>query len=117
MAYYVSDIEQTSGLGCTMGGLTHCTIDTAGNVNPCVFVPISFGSILHEELPVIMDQMRSVINEPIHNGCASELLQHVYATDSVLQDRTTVKYADVSEQWETRLKKKKVNSTRTNSMH
>ena len=42
LIYYVAHIEGAEQMGCMMGGLSHFYIDSKGNVNPCVFLPVSF---------------------------------------------------------------------------
>jgi MoaA/NifB/PqqE/SkfB family radical SAM enzyme len=68
---YVDYFENAAHLGCLMGGLSHFHIDSQGNVNPCVFVPISFGNILDEDFIVIFDKMRKSFSSPLYKGCPS----------------------------------------------
>jgi MoaA/NifB/PqqE/SkfB family radical SAM enzyme len=48
--YYVAHAESPEQAGCMMGGLFHFHIDSKGNVNPCVFLPVSFGNIMEDVL-------------------------------------------------------------------
>ena len=49
LVYYVAHTEAPEQMGCMMGGLSHLTIDSKGNVNPCVFLPVTFGNIMKED--------------------------------------------------------------------
>jgi MoaA/NifB/PqqE/SkfB family radical SAM enzyme len=91
---YVADIESPENLGCIMGGLSHFSIDSTGNVIPCVFVPIGFGNILQEDIPTIFRRMRAAIPMPIRKGCASLLLKDVVAAGA-----ETIQYTAVREKW------------------
>jgi MoaA/NifB/PqqE/SkfB family radical SAM enzyme len=71
LLYYIAYMESPEKLGCLMGGLSHYYIDSAGNVNPCVFVPVSFGNILHEKISDIFARMRVAVPGPIHTECPS----------------------------------------------
>lgn len=69
--YYVAFTESAEQMGCMMGGLSHFTIDSLGNVNPCVFLPLSFGNIMQEEFITIFQKMREAIPRPLHGECPS----------------------------------------------
>jgi MoaA/NifB/PqqE/SkfB family radical SAM enzyme len=69
--YYVAEIESKNRMGCCMGGLSHFYIDCKGNVNPCVFLPITFGNIKTHEFETIYSRMREVIPRPIKTVCPS----------------------------------------------
>lgn len=69
--YYVAHIEGKDQLGCNMGGLSLLYIDSAGNVCPCVFFPVSFGNIKTENAEVIFNRMRKSIPQPIKSDCPS----------------------------------------------
>lgn len=66
---YESYVELPENLGCLMGGNSLIYIDTAGNVEPCVFLPVTFGNILEEDFLVIFDRMKGVIPGPVKKGC------------------------------------------------
>lgn len=74
LLYHLADVERSPLIGCAMGGISHFAIDSAGQVIPCVFTHVSFGSILQEELAPILARMREAIPSPIHKGCPSVLL-------------------------------------------
>ena len=68
---YEAYSEAPERLGCMMGGHSHLSIDSRGNVQPCVFVPVSFGNILSEDLKAIFGRMRAAIPRPMHDRCPS----------------------------------------------
>lgn len=82
IVYYVAFAESPEQAGCMMGGLSHLHIDAMGNVNPCVFLPVTFGNILHEDFETIYRRMRKAIPRPLHKECPSlelaERLQNCY---------------------------------------
>jgi len=100
LLYSVVAMEAPDRMGCMMGGLSHFSIDSSGNVIPCVFVPISFGNILKENLPVIFARMRQAVPSPIHKGCGSVLLADLYSDG---KDGATAQFKDVREAWDDRL--------------
>ena len=69
--YYVAHIEGKDQLGCHMGGLSLFYIDSAGNVCPCVFFPVSFGNIKREKIEDVYYKMRENIPHPIKSNCPS----------------------------------------------
>lgn len=71
---YEAFSEAPAHLGCMMGGHSHFSIDSLGNVIPCVFLPVSFGNIQDEDLPRIFQRMRLAIPRPCRQGCSAALL-------------------------------------------
>lgn len=71
LIYYLAHLEGKNQMGCMMGGLSHFYIDSVGNVNPCVFMPVSFGNIMKEDFNSIYKRMRAAIPFPIHTDCPS----------------------------------------------
>jgi MoaA/NifB/PqqE/SkfB family radical SAM enzyme len=102
--YYVAYIEHARRMGCTMGGVSHFTIDSAGNVNPCVFVPISFGNILNDDFNSIYRKMRSEVRGPIHKECPSICLADVIHSARTQSGQTPVHFDSIKKQWEEVLK-------------
>ncbi len=74
LIYYVAHIEGANQMGCMMGGLSHFYIDSKGNVNPCVFLPVTFGNIMKNDFQSIYKKMRTSIPHPVHKECPSVLL-------------------------------------------
>jgi MoaA/NifB/PqqE/SkfB family radical SAM enzyme len=71
LIYYVAHIEGKEQMGCMMGGLSHFYVDSQGNFNPCVFLPVSFGNINTENFDTIYSKMRKFIPYPLHQDCPS----------------------------------------------
>ena len=71
---YEAFSEAPERLGCMMGGHSHFAVDGLGNVLPCVFLPVSFGNIMAEDLAAIFSRMREAIPRPCREGCAAALL-------------------------------------------
>jgi MoaA/NifB/PqqE/SkfB family radical SAM enzyme len=67
--YLPAYTESPQNLGCMMGGLSHLHIDSRGNVEPCVFVPVSFGNITDTSFTDIYRRMREAIPRPLHGRC------------------------------------------------
>jgi hypothetical protein len=103
LLYSIPEIERPDRMGCTMGGLSHFTIDAAGNVNPCVFVPISFGNILHEDLPAIFSRMRKAVPRPVHAGCGSVLLADLLEPRGENGETVSRRFEEIEKEWHTRL--------------
>jgi MoaA/NifB/PqqE/SkfB family radical SAM enzyme len=68
---YEDYVESPERLGCMMGGHTHLHIDSKGHLEPCVFLPVSFGNILEEDFATIYRRMRELIPRPLHKRCPS----------------------------------------------
>ncbi len=71
---YEAYFESPARMGCSMGGLSFFAIDSRGNVIPCVFVPVSFGNVLEEDVRVIYDRMRAAVPRPLHRECPASSL-------------------------------------------
>jgi MoaA/NifB/PqqE/SkfB family radical SAM enzyme len=74
MISYEAFYEDPENLGCMMAGNSQLYIDTLGNVQPCVFLPVSFGNIMKDDLSVIFAKMRSTVTKPVKSVCPSVLL-------------------------------------------
>ena len=98
--YYVAAMEAPDRMGCMMGGLSHFSIDAAGNVIPCVFVPVSFGNIREESLGAIFPRMRNAVPLPVRAGCASVLLARAYSSAA---PGSTIRHEQVRGDWSARL--------------
>jgi len=82
-----------------MGGLSHFYIDSAGNVNPCVFMPVSFGNIINDNFDKIFKRMRSVINKPIHSECPSILMSESIKSKILDNEVIPVPFTSISADW------------------
>lgn len=63
--------EDKEMFGCTAGGTDRFYINAKGDVQPCEFLNISFGNILHEEFDHVYERMRKVFETP-RNGWPCE---------------------------------------------
>lgn len=98
--YYVAHAESPSQAGCMMGGLFHFHIDSRGNVNPCVFLPVSFGNIMEESLDTIFRRMREAVPRPLHAECPSLQLEHVIRRELSMKKRMPVSYDAIAREWQ-----------------
>ncbi|RPI73149.1 MAG: radical SAM protein [Ignavibacteriales bacterium] len=99
LVYYLAHIEGKDQMGCMMGGLSHFYIDSAGNVNPCVFMPVSFGNIINDNFDKIFKRMRSVINKPIHSECPSILMSESIKSKILDNEVIPVPFTSISADW------------------
>jgi len=93
---YEAYSEAPERLGCMMGGLSLLYINSLGHVQPCVFLPISFGSIMEENFSSIYRRMREAIPRPLHTGCPSNLL-----SEKIKEKGTDlpVPYNEIEDEW------------------
>lgn len=68
---YEAFYEEPENMGCLMAGNSQLYIDTFGNVEPCVFLPVSFGNIMDEDLSEIFSRMKAAIPGPLKVNCPS----------------------------------------------
>jgi MoaA/NifB/PqqE/SkfB family radical SAM enzyme len=99
LIYYVAYIEAPERMGCTMGGLSHFYIDSLGNVNPCVFMPVSFGNIMDEDFEKIYSRMRDSIPKPIHKTCPSILMSDTLKTKAIEGEKFPIHFKAVKNEW------------------
>jgi len=100
LVYYVAYTEAPERMGCMMGGLSHLTIDSRGNVNPCVFLPVTFGNIMKEDFSTIYARMRKVIPRPVHKVCPSVILAGPIRDRSQAGNAGPVPYEALKNEWE-----------------
>ncbi len=97
---YVAYAEAPERMGCVMGGLSHMTIDSAGNVNPCVFLPVTFGNIMEEDFTAIYRRMRECIPRPVHKECPAISLSSVLQARAEALGGWPVPYSAIRNEWE-----------------
>lgn len=97
---YEAYFEDPSRLGCTMGGHSHFHIDSLGNVEPCVFLPVSFGNIMEESFFNIYKRMRKAIPRPLHKPCPAVYLSEKIKTRINQGMALPVPYASIEQVWE-----------------
>jgi MoaA/NifB/PqqE/SkfB family radical SAM enzyme len=71
MIVYDAYAEAPEHLGCLMAGHSLLYINSSGEVQPCVFLPITFGNILREDITAILKRMRLAVPVPLHTACPS----------------------------------------------
>ena len=98
--YYVAHAESPEQAGCMMGGLFHFHIDSKGNVNPCVFLPVSFGNIMEESFEAIFARMREAVPRPLHVKCPSLLLEGVIRRELEKTNSMPVPYESIKAEWD-----------------
>jgi MoaA/NifB/PqqE/SkfB family radical SAM enzyme len=97
---YSDYFENSEHLGCLMGALSHFYVDSRGNVQPCVFVPVSFGNILQEDFLEIYFRMRQAIPRPLTNGCPSRIIGHYLQEQKSKGLIPPIAIQNFKEQWE-----------------
>jgi MoaA/NifB/PqqE/SkfB family radical SAM enzyme len=97
---YVDYYENADHLGCLMGGLFHFYIDSQGNVQPCVFMPVSFGNILQEDIQTIFFKMRKDIPRPPKNGCPAKQVSQLICEHQQLGLKPPVNYEAIQTEWQ-----------------
>ncbi len=101
LIYHVAFTEAPEQAGCMMGGLSHLAIDSKGNVNPCVFLPVTFGNILKDDFAVIYARMRRAIPRPLHKECPSLALAETLLQKGRGPEGFPIPHASIEKEWET----------------
>jgi MoaA/NifB/PqqE/SkfB family radical SAM enzyme len=99
VVYWPADAESPEKLGCLMGGLSHLYVDSHGHVEPCVFLPVSFGNVLEEPFAAIYQRMREAVPRPLHARCPSLQLAERVGFDPGRQPQLPVPYDAVRAEW------------------
>jgi MoaA/NifB/PqqE/SkfB family radical SAM enzyme len=97
---YEAFYEDPENLGCMMAGNSQLYIDTLGNVQPCVFLPLSFGNILKDDLSEILSYMRSAIPGPLRTVCPAVILGHAIKSFRDRKEDIVVHYHELTEEFE-----------------
>ncbi len=97
VVYYPAHAERGDNLGCLMGGLSHLYVDSLGNVEPCVFVPVAFGNVTQESFGDILLRMRAATPRPVRGRCPS--LQLSESVGFQPAQRLPIPYRQVEPQW------------------
>lgn len=97
--YSVAKAESAEHAGCMMGGLFHFHIDSKGNVNPCVFLPVSFGNIMEESFEAIFARMREAVPRPLHIRCPSLQLEGIMRRELARKNTMPVSYESIKAEW------------------
>lgn len=96
--YFPALMEAPENLGCMGGGLSHLYIDSLGNVEPCVFLPVSFGNITREGFRTVYERMRQAMPRPTPQ-CPSLHLAKTVGFTPDRQAQLPVAYESIREQW------------------
>ncbi len=97
---YPALFERPENFGCLMGGLAHLAIDSRGEVCPCIFVPVSFGNILREDLDAIVARMRTVNARARYRECPAVVLGGAIGLHRTRTGRPVVHYDEFRTEWE-----------------
>ncbi len=62
-------LEDDSRYGCGMGGISTIYIDASGNIQPCVYLNVSFGNITKDGFNAAYKKMRDLFPHPIDGPC------------------------------------------------
>ena len=73
----IAFLESPDRLGCGMGGNSIFYVDSRGNVTPCVFLPLTFGNILTEDVSTIFDRMCEEIPSRIRTECPASVFADI----------------------------------------
>ena len=96
---YLHYYERPEHFGCLMGGLSHFYIDTQGYVQPCVFLPVSFGNILREDFQTIFQRMRKAVPHALHRECAAQHLIEAIRKERIQGNSAPISYAALKNDW------------------
>lgn len=89
----LSYLEGAGLYGCG-AGVFHMYVDCEGNLRPCDFVPIRFGNVLEEPLPVVYGRMRQWFSLP-KKDCFMK--KHHCQVERLLNTGTEVSHAAAEE--------------------
>jgi MoaA/NifB/PqqE/SkfB family radical SAM enzyme len=99
IVHYVAYAESPTQRGCMMGGLSHMYIDSRGNVDPCVFLPVTFGNIMEEDFETIYARMRKAIPRPLRAECPSLQLHATLRRQQAEDAGMPVPFSLVEQEW------------------
>jgi MoaA/NifB/PqqE/SkfB family radical SAM enzyme len=97
---YLGFEELPGNLGCQMGGLGLFYIDGLGNVQPCVFLPITFGNIQDEAFSDIFARMRTAVPYCLRKGCPASFLSRTIRTKSDQCGQYPIPFSKIRAEWE-----------------
>ena len=96
---YMAYFESAQRFGCLMGGLSHFNINSLGDVQPCVFLPVSFGNIVEEDFTTIYNRMRKAIPKPLRKQCPSVYLAKIIKAKKNQGIALPVPYKKIEHEW------------------
>lgn len=95
--------ERPEACGCLMGGVSQLAINSAGEVQPCLFVPVSFGNVVSEGFDAILARMRAANPGPRNQDCPAVPLARALALWCERTGRGVARYEEFRPQWEQHL--------------
>ena len=96
---YEAFSEAPGNMGCMMAGHSLLYIDSRGNVEPCVFMPVKFGNIMDENISDILIRMKNAVPWPLHTTCPSILLSQEIKRKKQSGVSIPVPYEDIKEEF------------------
>jgi MoaA/NifB/PqqE/SkfB family radical SAM enzyme len=100
VVHYPGFAERPEQRGCMMGGLSHLYIDSRGNINPCVFLPVTFGNIMEDDFETVYARVRAAIPHPLHKECPSLRLHGVLKKNVDAREQMPVRHQTIEKEWE-----------------
>jgi MoaA/NifB/PqqE/SkfB family radical SAM enzyme len=97
---YEAFYEAPENMGCMMAGNSQLYIDTLGNVEPCVFLPVSFGNIMDEDFSEIFKRLKGAVPGPIHAECPSVQLSSKIKSKKESGINLPVSYEELTAEFE-----------------
>ena len=96
---YMAYFEDPRRFGCNMGGLSHLYINSVGDVQPCIFLPVSFGTIMKESFTKIYRRMREAIPGPLYKQCPSIYLSSKIKERHSQGIKIPVPFSHIEKEW------------------
>jgi len=102
---YEAFYEDPENIGCMMAGNSQLYIDSLGNVQPCVFLPVSFGNILTGNFADIYAKMKLAVPRPLKDICPAIMLDPAIKRRRDISDDITISFEEISEEFEVMYRK------------
>jgi MoaA/NifB/PqqE/SkfB family radical SAM enzyme len=99
LVMFLPYFERPELFGCLMRRLSLIHIDSRGQVRPCPFVPVTFGSIRDKPLAGILERMRTSLRHPIRGECPSFAVAEILRAKPAGGDGLAVPVEDIEAEW------------------
>jgi MoaA/NifB/PqqE/SkfB family radical SAM enzyme len=96
----ITEFYKRENMGCMMAGNSQLYIDTLGNVEPCVFLPVSFGNIKDEDFSDIFRKLKEAVPGPLYADCPSVQLSSKIKSKKELGIAMPISYKEMTEEFE-----------------
>lgn len=96
---YMAYFEDPRRFGCNMAGLSHLYINSVGDVQPCIFLPVSFGTIMKEPFSTIYRRMREAVPGPLYKQCPSISLSSIIKQKHRQGIKLPVPFYHIEKEW------------------